>query len=212
MAIRQSAGTPGAFHELRSVHLRPLRPFVGRRKSAGFNLLELMTVLTVGAILTGIGVSSYRYVTNSNRVSTEVNSLLGDLMLARSEAIKEGVNVITCPLSSGPTCNKVSTWQNGWFVFADVNGNGSYDTGDVLIRVQNAFTTTSDSFTSDNSVQSVTFNREGFAVGLVPATSTVNYITITLHTTPTNTQWTRCVQVGTYGGLTTERTGKGGCS
>jgi type IV fimbrial biogenesis protein FimT len=200
MSIRQSASTPTASRKL-----------AGRRKSAGFNLIELMVVLAVGAILLSVGTASYRYVTNSNRVSTEVNSLLGDLMLARSEAIKQGVNVITCPLSTGPTCNNVSTWQGGWMIFADVNNNGLYDTGDVLIRVQNAFTSTTDTFTSDNNVTSVTYNREGFAVGL-PATSSVNYITITLHTTPTSTQWTRCVQVNTYGGLTTERSGKGACT
>lgn len=201
MSPRQSASMPVASR-------KPAR----RRRSAGFNLIELMVVIAIGAILTGIGVSSYRYVTYSNRVSTEVNSLLGDLMLARSEAIKQGVNVYVCPLATGPTCaTNSSSWQNGWMVFADVDGSTDYNTGDVLIRVQKAFTKATDTFTSDNSVTNVKFNREGFAVGL-PSSSSVNYITITLHTTPTNSQWTRCVQVTSYGGLTTEHSGKGGCS
>lgn len=205
MAIRQSASTPGAFDELRSAQLRPLRPFAGRRKSAGFNLLELMTAITIGAILMGMGVSSYRYVTNANRVSTEVNTLLGDLMLARSEAIKDGVNVITCPSTDQKTCAAVSTWQNGWIVFADINGDNAYTTGtDVMIRVQKAFNySTTDTFTSDNAMQSVTFNREGFAIN--QPTTTNNYVTVTLHTSPVNNQWTRCLQIGTYGNLVTER-------
>jgi type IV fimbrial biogenesis protein FimT len=201
MSFRQSASVPIASRKL-----------AGRRRSAGFNLIELMIAITVGAILTGIGVSSYRYVTYSNRVSTEVNSLLGDLMLARSEAIKQGVNVYVCPSSTtGTGCAASSnTWQGGWIVFSDVDNSGGYNNGDVLIRVQKAFTSPTDTFTSDNNVYSVEFNREGFAVGL-PSSTSVNYITITLHTSPLNNQWTRCVQVTSYGGLTTERYGKGSC-
>jgi type IV fimbrial biogenesis protein FimT len=197
MSIRQAASTSTA----------------SRERSAGFSLIELMVALAVGAILTGIGVSSYKYVTNSNRVSTEVNSLLGDLMIARSEAIRQGVNVVVCPVSfSGttPSCNAVSTWQGGWFIFADTNGNGAYDSGEQVIRVQNAWTST-DTFSASDSAQSLTFNREGFATGLVSLTSHA-YITITLHTTPTNDQWTRCLQVGVYGALTTERKGTGACT
>src|SRR6185312_1007818 len=106
-----------------------------------------------------------------------------------------------------------TTWQNGWIVFADVDNDGAYTSGtDVLIRQQNAFTTTTDTFTSsDSTVQAVKFNREGFAVGL-PFSATENYVTITLHTSPQNDQWTRCVQITSYGGLTTEHQGKGGCT
>jgi type IV fimbrial biogenesis protein FimT len=181
-------------------------PARARRSSGGFNLVELMVVIALGAILLSLGVSSYRYVTNANRVSTEVNSLLGDLMLARSEAIKQAAFVITCPSKSGTGCDKTTSWQNGWMVFTDVDNDGTYTaTKDVLIRVQKAFPVTTDTFVSDNTVQSVTYNREGFAVGLPTAGGP--YITITLHTTPTNTQWTRCLQVSTYGNLTTEKSG-----
>jgi type IV fimbrial biogenesis protein FimT len=175
-----------------------------RRKSRGFNLIELMVVVSLGAILMGIGTASYRYVTNANRVSTEVNSLLGDLMLARSEAIKQSAFVIVCPLASPVGCNATSIWQNGWIVFVDVDNSGTYNTGDILIRQQSAFPVTTDTFTSDQTVQSVKYNREGFAVGL-PTTS--SFVTVTLHTTPTNAQWTRCLQISTFGNLQTQRAG-----
>src|ERR1700731_4176085 len=89
--------------------------------SAGFTLLELMVVITIVAILMALGVPSYRYVTNSNRMSGEVNALLGDLQFARSEAIKEGATVTVCPTSNPsatpPICNAGSSeWDKGWIV------------------------------------------------------------------------------------------------
>ncbi len=180
-------------------------------RMTGVTLIEMMMVITVAAILMGIGVPSYRYVTTSNRVSTEVNDLLGDMQFARSEAIKEGQSVTVCPSSNGTSCLAgTTTWQQGWIVFSDVNGNAAVNApSDVVLRVQAAFTSAQDTFQSDNAVSAVTFNREGFAVGL-PATA-AGYITLTLHSTPNNSQWTRCLQIGMVGMLTTERVGAGSC-
>jgi type IV fimbrial biogenesis protein FimT len=186
---------------------RPRRVF---RRAGGYNIVELMVALSIGAIVMGIGISSYRYVTNSNRVSTEVNALLGDMMLARSEAIKQGQPVSVCPSAGGTACDATTNWQKGWIVFSDVNGDGAFTVGsDTLLRVQKAFATTTDTFQSDNAVEFVTYNREGFAVN--QPTTLTNYITVTLHTVPASAQWTRCLQIGTYGSLTTEHTGFGSC-
>jgi type IV fimbrial biogenesis protein FimT len=179
------------------------------RLESGMTMVELLITMTLVAILLSIAVPSYRYVTYSNRASSEVNALLGEMQLARAEAIKEGQFVTVCPSTNGTSCTGSTTWNTGWIVFSDVNGNATVDAGDTVIQVQKAFAVTSDTFTSDNNVQAITFNREGFVSGL-PATAS-GYITITLHTSPVNAQWTRCLQIMTLGSLTTERVNQGGC-
>jgi len=182
----------------------------GPARQAGFTLVELMTVLTVIGILMAVGVPSYQYVTNSTRVSNEVNSLLGDMMYARSEAINQGINVSVCPSADGANCTVSGTsWQNGWIVFTDVNANGTVDAtppnNDMVLRVQKAFGGT-DTFTSDNAtLYYVTFNREGFATGL-----NANGVNFVIRTTSASVTWIRCLNT-TIGALTTQRGGQGTC-
>jgi type IV fimbrial biogenesis protein FimT len=160
--------------------------------------------MTIVGIVVGIAVPSYRYVTNSNRVSAEINQLLGDMQYARSEAVKEGAYVSVCSSSDGATCLSSTTWSTGWIVFSDVNGNGTLDTGDQLLRAQPAINA-NDTLSASNSAKWITFNREGFSSSS-GATGTV----FTLKVNPgTNPQWERCLQL-TYVGLTT--TLRGGTS
>jgi len=62
--------------------------------------------------------------------------------LARSEAIKRGSPVSICPslnpeAVAGPACNGgANDWASGWVIFADLNGIGTIDAGDRVIRVQ----------------------------------------------------------------------------
>ena len=171
-------------------------------------LTELLTVVSIVAILLGIGVPSFKYATTSNRVSAEVNALLSDMQFARSEAVKEGQMVTVCPSTANQTqCAANSTnWQNGWIVFSDVNGNQQVanPAATYILRRQTAFTSSQDTFVSDNALSFVSFNREGFATSF-PVTA-AGYVTITLHSTPNSSQWTRCLQVFFTGMMGTERT------
>lgn len=169
------------------------------RHQSGFNLTELMIVVAIIAILLGIGVPSFRYITNSYRVSSEVNGLLGDSQFARSEAIKEGQQVIVCSSIDAVTCANVTTWQVGWIVCVDLNANGTCDKGEPVLRAQAAFTG-KDTFVSDavSGATAIIFNREGFAVGF-PALAI-----LTLHDQTANSVWTRCLQVQTVGIMTVQ--------
>lgn len=177
------------------------------KKSTGFTLIELMVTLAIVAILMGIATPSYRYITNSSRVSSEMNSLVGGLQFARAEAIKQGLPVTVCASTTGTSCSAINTWQGGWIVFLDNNGNATVDTGDVILRKQASFSTL-DSFVADNSIGAVVFNREGFVTGLL-----VDTVTLTLKPlSATDSTWTRCLAVGRIGRLAVQKSGTGNCS
>jgi type IV fimbrial biogenesis protein FimT len=190
-------------NQTRSNHLSiqrgcPRRP--ASQRMAGVTLIELMTSVSLVAILMAIAVPSYKYVTNANRLAGEVNGLLGDMQFARGQAIKEGQNVVICSSSDGATCatgGNNTSWKSGWIVFSDVNANGSVDAGETVRRVQNAFNS-SDTFNADNNVSAVSFNREGFAPG-------GNIVTIKLHDSTADPKWTRCLKINIVGMLMTTR-------
>jgi len=161
------------------------------------NLFELVVVMTIVGILAAIGVPSFKYVTSSNRVSSEANSLLADMQYARNEAVKEGLPVTICPIAnpapSPPVCVGTNSWQNGWMVFSDpTSAQQLPTTNPVVLRVQPAFSG-SDTLVSSGAVQAVLFNREGFANSGPVGNVTPANVTFTLHDASNNSQWTRCL-------------------
>ncbi len=168
------------------------------------NLVELLVVIGIVGILMGVGVSSYKYVTNSSRVSGEINGLLGDMQFARSEAIKRGQYVTVCGSSDGATCLTSGTWSSGWIIFTDQNDNGAVDAGETILRIQPPWTS-SDTLTVNNSaIKFVSFNHNGLATGL--PTDGTDFV-VTLNTSPSNTTWKRCLDVTMAGAMKTERNG-----
>jgi type IV fimbrial biogenesis protein FimT len=86
----------------------------GASSSAGFTLVELMITLLVGAILLGIAVPSFRNFVQDSRLTTESNSLVYSLNLARSEAVKSDGSVEVCASTNGTSCGGL--WASGWIV------------------------------------------------------------------------------------------------
>ena len=174
---------------------------VGRALQRGVTMAELVIVMMIVAIITAIGVPLYRHVTTDNRMSTEVNALLGDLEYARSEAVREGRTVTVCvagsvtsPYSCAPS--GVNTWQDGWIVFVDVNDNQTIASDQDVLRVHEPFTS-GDTFDANYGVGSVSFNRDGFAY-----TGEAN-VTITLTNSSNDAVFTRCLLLSQSGMMTT---------
>ena len=175
---------------------RDIRSSFGR--AVGFTIIEMMITLTIAAILTSLAIPSFRFITNSNRIASEMNGLLGDLQLARAEAIKEGHAVTVCQSNNGATCNNSTSWQGGWIIFSDPTNVGVFDPGETLLRIQKTFSGT-DTFVASNGVGVISFNREGYAVGVANGT------VLTLQDATNNAAWTRCLAINLSGQLTSER-------
>lgn len=85
-------------------------------RQPGFTLVELMVTVAVLAILVGIATPSFTGVINSNRLTSQANSFMADLQLARSEAVRRNRTVRFCRSADGATCaNGTGDWSS-WIV------------------------------------------------------------------------------------------------
>ncbi|HHH48256.1 MAG TPA: prepilin-type N-terminal cleavage/methylation domain-containing protein [Gammaproteobacteria bacterium] len=112
-----------------------------RKSSAGLTLVELLVTLALVAIIASQAVPGFSSMIKGNRLAAETNTLVSDINLARSEAIKRGTRVILCrsadPSAASPSCGgAANTWTTGWLVFASGDANNTYDSAtDTLIRI-----------------------------------------------------------------------------
>lgn len=90
--------------------------------SPGATLVELLTALTVVAVLGTLAAPSFTGVVYDSRRATIVNELLHSLFLARSEAVKRGYIVTVCQSTDGSSCAaRPAQWHAGWIVFANLD-------------------------------------------------------------------------------------------
>ncbi len=98
----------------------------------GFSLIELMVVLSIAAILIGIGVPSFRTLIQNQRMTTTVNDFFAAINLTRSEALQRGVRVDMVAAGDG------TDWGKGWIVFVDENSDQILDANEKLIFTHDA--------------------------------------------------------------------------
>ena len=110
-------------------------PFVCRNLCRGFTMVELMVVIAIAAILATLAFPSFRTLMQNQRLGTQANEFIADLNFAKSEAVKRVGLVGVCVSSDGATCTGGS-WEAGRVIFADVNNDGAWDGGDLVLRIR----------------------------------------------------------------------------
>lgn len=107
----------------------------------GLTLLELLVTVAIIAIFLGYAIPSYQDVTVQDRMAAEIDDLTGAVQLARSAAVKQGIEVTICasadPTANPPACvSGSSDWSGGWIVFTDIANNKTFSSssGDVLLQ------------------------------------------------------------------------------
>jgi len=125
-------------------------------RARGFTLIELMVSLLVFAILATLAAASMSSTLSNNRVYSAQTEFIAYLAYARSEALRRGVTVIltaTTPVSG-------NAFAGGWSVFVDSNGNGSFDSGETVLRSHEALQP--GVIVGDGTTTSIAFNSLGF--------------------------------------------------
>lgn len=141
----------------------------------GFTLLELIITMAIAAILLTIAVPSFQTTITNNRLATQTNSLVTDINIARSEAVKRGTSVVLCssadPNAAAPVClGAGNAWTSGWIVF--VNGAGDADANqfaaatDTLIKVSQAIGGTATILTA-GALNTFTYNGDGTSAAAI---------------------------------------------
>lgn len=103
----------------------------------GFTLLELMTTITVLAVLLGIGVPAFTSVIRNNQITAQTNELVAALNIARSEALKRGLPVSICVSNTTQDAcvDDAADWNSGWIAFSDPTNPGALDSEEDIIQV-----------------------------------------------------------------------------
>jgi prepilin-type N-terminal cleavage/methylation domain len=117
---------------VRDAHMRPTYT-----RAAGFSLVELITGMSVFAVLVAIGVPAFTNLVSNQRIATQANSVVGALNYARAEVAARSVPVTVCAASSADrtACGDSTNWQFGWIIFTDRSGNpGVIDGTDEVLQ------------------------------------------------------------------------------
>lgn len=102
----------------------------------GFTLLDLISTISIAAVLTTTAIPAFSGLVQRNRITTEINTFVAHLHYARSEAIKRTTRVVMCRSADGLSCARTEGWHKGWITFADTNANRELDASESPLRVE----------------------------------------------------------------------------
>jgi len=96
-----------------------------KRNQSGFTLYELMMTLLIVGVVLAFGLPNFAEFTANSRVTSTANDLHAAFQLSRSESARAKTNITICasadPLGAGSDCD--GTWDQGYIVFVDLNGD-----------------------------------------------------------------------------------------
>ena len=95
-----------------------------------------MITLTIITLVMAIGIPSMTAYVQNDRLTTQINTLVGHFAYARSEAVKRSQQVSVCVSNNTTSCTGGNNWQDGWIIYVDSDGDGSFTAGEEILRAK----------------------------------------------------------------------------
>lgn len=124
-----------------------------------------MITIAVSAIIMTMAVPSFSNMVLNGRLTSSSEELVKGLQLTRSEAMRRGMVATICASNGGTSCDGTS-WNQGWIVWVDVNGDNVVAAGEIQ-RVFGALAATQQ-LTNVENVLTIGYAANGFLNGVAP--------------------------------------------
>ena len=147
------------------------------RRARGFTLIELVTVMTLIAILAGLALPTFREFVANQRVRNVSFDVMAALVLTRSEAVTRSRNVSLVKTTAG------TSWDKGWQVV---------DATDMTRPIQDQEAVKNLTITDSAALDGITYGKDGRTV------TTSTKLTIS-PSSPVSGVSSRCVTIGLSG-------------
>ena len=105
------------------------------KKHPGFTLVELMVVLAIAGVVMAFAIPAMGNFIKNERLVTQINTLVGHLAYARSEAVTRRQQVILCASGNLTSCSGAN-WAGGWILFIDADNSSTFTAGEQILRVK----------------------------------------------------------------------------
>jgi type IV fimbrial biogenesis protein FimT len=141
--------------------------------------MELMVTVAVAGVIFALAIPNMRTFLQNNRLTSAANDLLHSIQTARTEAIKRQQGpVVVCATANPDAADAAISCSygafNGWFVFADTNGNWQHDAAEAVIERHALVDNTVTVRTSGDGIRS--FDVTGFANAIPVKVQTTNVV------------------------------------
>lgn len=165
---------------------------MNKKRSEGFNLVELLVGLTIASIIATIAIPSMSDTISNARMANYANNLHHSISLAKSESIKRGIPVTVCTSNAqqNDCANGAGAWENGWIV---KTLSGSQQLISTQAPLRNSVT-----LRSNNTTSNIVFTPSG---------TTSNMATFILCQNKTVDQHTKSIHLSRFGKVNVQNMG-----
>lgn len=129
--------------------------FRGGPPHAGFTLVEMLTAMAILVIVMTFAVPGLTSLQRGAELTSNANTLLSSLTVARAEAMKRGRNVTVTPADG-------SHWNSGWIVFVDDDASGAKGSDETMLSSEPAPPATISIATDPADITYLMFNGSGY--------------------------------------------------